>query len=123
MQSINHNLQKNSTIRRASVSLHAKDTCIYAANWYENGKKVRQYFSVIRYGEDQAKKLAIKAQLAAKRCIPVYARALHNRKALVQKLIVDTSETEWDEAIMPELLAMLMEEGIDVEQYRCYKNI
>jgi hypothetical protein len=37
MQSINYNLQKNSTTRHASVSLYAKSTCMYAVNWYENG--------------------------------------------------------------------------------------
>jgi hypothetical protein len=58
---INHNSQRNSTIGRAGVSLYAKGTRTYAANWYENGKKVRQYFSVIKYGEDQAKQLAIEA--------------------------------------------------------------
>jgi hypothetical protein len=31
----------------------------YAAHWYENGKKVRQYFSVARYGEEHAKQLVI----------------------------------------------------------------
>jgi hypothetical protein len=57
--------------------------------------------------------------MAAERRIPVYAEALYNRKALVQKLIEDTGETEWDDASMPEMLAMLLEEGADVEQYRC----
>jgi hypothetical protein len=96
MQSINHNLQKNSTTGHAGVSLYAKGTRTHAANWYENGKKVRQYFSVIRYGEDQAKQLAIEAHLAAERHIPVYAEALYNHKALVQKSMEETSETEWD---------------------------
>jgi hypothetical protein len=49
--------------------------------------------------------------------VPVYAEALYNHKALVQKLIEETGETEWDAATMPELLVMLIEEGIDVEQY------
>jgi hypothetical protein len=119
MQSINHNLQRNSATGRAGVSLYAKSTRTYAANWYENGKKVRQYFSVIRYGEEQAKQLAIEARLAAERHIPVYAEALYNRKALLQKLIEETGETEWDATTMPELLAMLIEEGVDVEQFRC----
>jgi hypothetical protein len=65
MQSINHNLQRNS-----ATGLFTRT---YAANWYENSKKVRQYFSVIRYGEEQAKQLAIEACQAAKRRIPVYA--------------------------------------------------
>jgi hypothetical protein len=118
IQSINHNLQKNSTTGCAGVSLYTKDTCTYTANWYENGKKVRQYFSVIRYGEEQAKKLAIEAQLSAERCILVYAEALYNHKALVQKLKEETGETEWDAAMMPELLMFLIEEGVDVEQFR-----
>jgi hypothetical protein len=103
MQSINHNLQRNSTTGRAGVSLYTKGTRTYAANWYENGKKVRQYFSVIKYGEEQAKKLAIEARLAAERRIPVYAEALYNRKALVRRLIDETGEGEWDAATMPEL--------------------
>jgi hypothetical protein len=94
MQSINHNLQRNSITGRAGVSLYAKGTRTYAANWYENGKKVKEYFSVIRYGENQAKQLAIEACLAAERRIPVYAKALYNCKALVQKLIEETGETE-----------------------------
>jgi hypothetical protein len=110
MQSINHNLQRNSTTGRAGVSLYTKGTHTYAANWYENGKKVRQYLSVIRYGEEQAKQLAIEARLAAERCIPVYAEAFYNRKALVQKLIEETGETEWDAATTPELLMFLIEE-------------
>jgi hypothetical protein len=119
MQSINHNLQRNSTTGCAGVSLYAKGMCTYAANWYDNGKKVRQYFSVVRYGEEQAKQLAIEARLAAERHIPVYAEALYNRKALVQKLTEDMGETEWDGATMPQLLEMLIEECVDVEQYRC----
>jgi hypothetical protein len=103
-------LQKNSATGLAGVSHYTKGMHIYTANWYENGKKVRQYFSVIQYGEKQAKQLAIEAQLAAKRRIPVYAEALYNNKALVQKLIEKTSETEWDKATMSELLVMLMEE-------------
>jgi hypothetical protein len=119
MQFINQNLQRNSTTGRAGVSLYAKSICTYAASWYENGKRVRQYFSVVTYGEEQAKQLAIEACLAAKRRIPVYAEALYNRKVLVQKLIEKTGETEWDTATMPELLAMLIKEGVDVEQFRC----
>jgi hypothetical protein len=53
------------------------------------------------------------------RHLPEYAEALYNQKALVQKLIEVTGETEWDGATMPDLLAMLIEEGVDVEQYRC----
>jgi hypothetical protein len=52
-------------------------------------KKVRQYFSVIRYGEEQPKQLAFQACLAAERRKPVYAETLENRKALVQRLIID----------------------------------
>jgi hypothetical protein len=74
---------------------------------------------VIRYGEEQAKQFAIEARLAAERRIPVYAEALYNHKALVRKLIEETGETEWDGATMPELLAMLIEESFDVEQFRC----
>jgi hypothetical protein len=65
MQSINHSLQRNSTTGRAGVSLYAKGTCTYAANCLENGKKVKQYFRVIKYHEEQAKQLAIEARLAA----------------------------------------------------------
>lgn len=53
---------------------------------------------MIQYGEEQAKQLAIEARLATERRIPVYAEALYNRKALVQKLIEDTGETEWSAA-------------------------
>jgi hypothetical protein len=63
MQSINHNLQRNSTTGHAGVSLYIKGMCTYAANWYKNGKKVRQYFSVIKYGEVKVKHLAIEARL------------------------------------------------------------
>lgn len=63
--------------------------------------------------------LAIEARLAAERRIPVYAEVLYNRKALVQKLIDNTEETEWDEATMPKMLAMLLGEGADGEQFRC----
>jgi hypothetical protein len=48
----------------------------------------------------------------------VYAKALYNCKDLVQKLIEDTGETEWDGATMPKLLAMLIED-VDVKQFRC----
>jgi hypothetical protein len=67
-------LQRNSATGQAGVSLYTKGTCTYAANWYKNSKKVRQYFSVIRYGEEQAKQLAIEACLAAKRHIPFMLR-------------------------------------------------
>jgi hypothetical protein len=80
MQSINHNLQKNSATGCAGVSLYTKGMCTYAANWYENGKRVRQYFSVIQYGEEQAKQLAFEARLSAERRISVYAEALYNAK-------------------------------------------
>jgi len=53
--------------------------------------------------------------LDAKRRIPVYAEALFNCKALVQKLIEETDEMEWDAATMPKLLAMLTDEGLHVE--------
>jgi hypothetical protein len=64
MHNINQNLQRNFATGQADVSFYIKD-CIYAANWYENGKKVRQYFSVIRYSEEQAKQLAIEACLCS----------------------------------------------------------
>jgi hypothetical protein len=31
----------------------------------------------------------------------------------------ETGETEWDAATTPELLMFLIEEGTDVEQFRC----
>jgi hypothetical protein len=34
-------------------------------------------------------------------------------------LIEETGEIEWDATIMPELLTMLIEEGVELEQYRC----
>lgn len=82
---------------------------MYAANWYEDGKKVRQSFWVAKYGEVRARELAIEICLAAERRIPVYAEALYNRKAIVRKLTEHTGEAEWDE-LMPDLLAFMFED-------------
>jgi hypothetical protein len=45
---------------------------------------------------------------------------LYNRNALVQRLIEEIAETEWDAATMPELLAMLTEEGVDEENLQLF---
>jgi hypothetical protein len=63
---------------------------------------------------------SIAARLAAERHIPVIAEALYNRRALVQKLVEQTGETEWDAATMPEQLEI--EEGVDVEHLQKIKS-
>jgi hypothetical protein len=63
-QSINQSLQRNSTTGRAGVSKYKNG--MYAANWYENGKKVRKYF------KDMDK--AVQARLEAQRRVPTMLR-------------------------------------------------
>lgn len=122
MQSINHMLHRNSTTGRAGVSVYSGKSKMYAANWYENGQKIRKYFSVAKYG-DGAHQMAVEARLAAERRIPEYAEALYNRKLVVQKLAEITGEVEWNLS-MPELLAELTDfgawvGGVDIETMRC----
>ena len=118
MQSINQNIQRNSTTGRAGVSLYSAGSGTYASHWYENGKKVRKYFNIKTNGEEVARQKAFDARLAAERRIPVYAEALYNRKLVVERLIEVTGKTEWD-GQMPGLLETLMNAGVDVEQFRC----
>lgn len=117
MQSINHNLHSNSATGRAGVSVYKDRNNLYAAHWYENGVKVRKYFGAATYGEEAYQK-AVEARLSAERRIPTYAEALYNRKLIVDRLIEETDETDWDRP-MPELLSLLLSEGFDVEQFRC----
>jgi len=117
MQSINHDLHRNSTSGVAGVTLDRNR--MWNVHWYENGQRKRKNFSISKYGGTEgAKQAAVNHRKMIEQTVPTYAEALYNRKKVVEKLNEVIGEEDWS-APMPELLSLLLEEDIDIEALRC----